>query len=798
MPTTNPATTTELCAVALRYFENDRAAVVPVPYRTKAPTLPGWERLRLDAGSIPAHFNGHAQNIGLLCGEPSGGLVDVDLDCTEARTAATVYLPTTLRRHGRASSPDSHWWYRVTTALPTKVERYQDITEKQTNTRATLVELRSTGGQTIVPPSVHPGGEPIVWDADGKPAPVDGVELQKAVRQVAAVALLARHWPRTGSRHDCALAVAGTLLRHGFTEKAAETFVGTAARIAGDEETFERLRDVTSTAARLRQGGKATGIPTLKELLDPRVVDKLADWLGLNAPAAGEGKTVRSEAGPDDEEEEESKKPSAAQRLVEIGQTAELFRSDREEAFARFAVQGHQAQGHRETWKVRSRSFRNWLSHQFYAQTGKPPGSQAVDDALHVLEARCQFEGKQHPLTVRATVRESVLYFDLCDEHWRVVRIDRDGWSVLPSTGESNGTQEAVQNTPFPPLFRRYAALAPQVEPVPGGSLEALRPFLNVKDESAWYLVVAWLVAAFFPEIAHPVLVVHGEQGSAKSTHMRLLSLLVDPSLTPLRSEPRNLEAWVQAADHSWLVTLDNVSDLPGWLSDAICRAVTGEGFSKRQLYTDAEDVILSFRRVVAITGIEVVAQRADLLDRAILHALEPIAPNKRRPERDVLAEFEAARPAILGALLSAVSGALRALPNVRLTELPRMADFARVGVAVERALNWPDGSFLSAYTGNVGAQNEEALAASPVGEAVQNFLADQSVWSGSASDLLRALDARREAGKAAPTEWPKNGRALSGQLRRIAPNLRAAGGGLDVCFDKAGARRLITLRKSL
>jgi hypothetical protein len=302
--------------------------------------LPGWERLRLNTDTIPVHFNGHAQNIGLLCGEPSGGLVDVDLDCAEARTAATVYLPATSRRHGRASSPASHWWYRVTTALPAKVERYQDITDKAANTRATLVELRSTGGQTIVPPSVHPSGEAIVWDNEGEPAEVDGAELQKAVRQVAAVALLARHWPRAGSRHDCALAVAGTLLRHGFTEKAAETFVGTAARIAGDEETFERLRDVTSTAARLRQGGKATGIPTLKHLLDPKVVDKLADWLGLDAAAAGgEGKTDHREAA-SDEEEEESKKPSAAQRLVEIGQAAELFRSDRDEAFARFTVQG--------------------------------------------------------------------------------------------------------------------------------------------------------------------------------------------------------------------------------------------------------------------------------------------------------------------------------------------------------------------------------------------------------------------------------------------------------------------------
>ena len=158
--------------------------------------------------------------------------------------------------------------------------------------------------------------------------------------------------------------------------------------------------------------------------------------------------------------------------------------------------------------------------------------------------------------------------------------------------------------------------------------------FLNLRDDNVWYLLVAWLVAALMPDIAHPVLVIHGEQGSAKSTMLRLLGSLVDPSKTPLRTEPRDIGEWVQIADHSHLVALDNVSHLPGWLSDAICRAVTGDGFTKRQLYSDNDDVILMFRRVIALTGIEVVAQRSDLLDRSILLPLIPIAP-EQTPQRD-------------------------------------------------------------------------------------------------------------------------------------------------------------------
>ena len=465
---------------------------------------------------------------------------------------------------------------------------------------------------------------------------------------------------------------------------------------------------------------------------------------------------------------------TTAQRLIELADEATLFRSERDEPFARFTNQDHA-----ETWPLRSKWFRTWLCHRFFNETGKPPGKQAAEDALNVLEWHCLFGGQEHTLSVRTALGEQPgeLLFDLCDSAWCIVRITASGWEVV--SGDAS------------PRFRRFAPLAPQVEPVRGGTLDALRTFLNVAGDPVWQLLVAWLVAAFFPLLPHPVLVVHGEQGSAKSSFMRLLSLLIDPSRTPLRSEPRDLGEWVQAADHSWLVTLDNVSHLPGWLSDAICRAVTGEGFSKRQLYTDGDDVIICFRRVVALTGIEVVAQRADLLDRAILTGLEPIAPDKRRPESDLLAEFERERPAIFGALLDAVVGTLRELPKVHLTHSPRMADFARVGVAVERALGWPAGSFLAAYMGNVNEQSEEAISAATIGEPLRAFLRGNGEWSGTPAELLEALTEQvTNSGTArAPQDWPKNPRALSGQLRRIAPALR--GVGITATFIKSGKRRV-------
>lgn len=473
--------------------------------------------------------------------------------------------------------------------------------------------------------------------------------------------------------------------------------------------------------------------------------------------------------------EEAEPKKTTAQRLVEIGRNATLFRSERDEAFASFA-----ANDHLETWPVRSKSFRKWLSFEFYSDSGKPPNAQAMEDALHIIESLCGYYGEMRPMSLRMAQTEDALWLDLCDDKWRAVQITPKGWSV--------------QDKP-PPLFRRYAPAAAQVLPGLAGDLSQLRKFVNVKDEALYKQLLVWLVACFFPKIAHPVLVVYGEQGSAKSTLMRLLAMLVDPSKIPLRVEPRDISEWVQAADHTWMVTLDNVSSLRNWFSDALCRAVTGEGFTKRQLYSDADDVIIEFRRVIALTGIEIVPDRSDLFDRALLLELEPITEESRRPEAEVFEEFERARSQILGGLLDLVVGVLRELPSVRMKRLPRMADFARIGVGVERVLKWPDGTFLAVYGDNVAGQHEEALTNSVLGEALQAFLRVRSEWSGTAKELLEVLTECTGDATAKAREWPKSPRAIGGMLRRLAPNLRVAG--LYVAFTNPHGKRLITLTQA-
>jgi hypothetical protein len=239
---------------------------------------------------------------------------------------------------------------------------------------------------------------------------------------------------------------------------------------------------------------------------------------------------------------------------------------------------------------------------------------------------------------------------------------------------------------------------------------------------------------------------------------------------------------------------LDNLSRIPPWLSDALCRLATGGGFATRELYTDAEEALFDAQRPVILNGIEELATRGDLLDRALILYLPALSEEKRQSESNLWSEFELARPALLGSLLDVVSAALRRLPSVRLERKPRMADFAVWMTAAEAQLGWPRGVFLDAYEQNRSSANALALEASSIAEAVQALAREQN-FEGTATELLKALTAHADASATPQKSWPANGQVLSNKLRRIAPNLRSCG--VEISFSREPnqkRRRSITI----
>ena len=462
--------------------------------------------------------------------------------------------------------------------------------------------------------------------------------------------------------------------------------------------------------------------------------------------------------------------------LNDLMRCDDLFHTAAGTAFADITVDGH-----RETWPIRSKRFRGWLRRRYYQATGDAASAAEIRSALDLLEARAQFDGPERAVYVRIAEHAGHIYLDLADEQWRAVEIGPDGWRVIGC----------------PPVrFRRPAGMLPLPAPQQGGSIESLNSFLNVASRDDFVLIVAWLLAALRSGGPYPLLAISGEQGSAKTVLSKLLKALIDPNAAPVRSLSREERELMIAANNGYLLAFDNLSGLPVWLSDALCRLASGGGFAVRQLYTDDEEVLFEAARPILLNGIEEVVSRPDLGDRAIFLTLAPIGEAQRRPEAELWREFEIARPCILGALLDAVVHGLRATGDVHLDRLPRMADFALWAAACEPAL-WPAGTFARAYAANRRAAIESIMEADAIATCVRAIMVDRTTWSGSASDLLRlcAEIARDDISRA--TAWAKNPRALAGRLRRAQTFLRTLG--IEITFSREGrtGTRMIKLSTS-
>jgi phage/plasmid primase-like uncharacterized protein len=463
-------------------------------------------------------------------------------------------------------------------------------------------------------------------------------------------------------------------------------------------------------------------------------------------------------------------KLSRAERLVRLAlDLFEIARSELDEPFA-LKKDGPQIalmfRGSRD-------ALRSTLAREFRRRTGTTPNASALSDALTALQGEA-LEAEPRPVHLRVAGHGAEIVLDLGRQDGQVVLIRAGAWELLRRS---------------PVIFRRTALTGELPIPERGGSIAMLRSLLNVTDET-WPLVLGWLVAAFLPDIPHPVLMLGGEQGSGKTTAGKVLVRLVDPSPAPVRSQPSDPEGWAMAAAGSWVIAVDNVSAISAWWSDCLCKAVTGDGLIRRKLYTDSELAVLAFRRVVALTSIDAGALRGDLGDRILLADLEPIAKSKRRSEAELEQAYQHDRAQIFGALLDLVATVLAKLPNVRLTALPRMADFARVLAAVD-AVHGTEA--LKRYFSQRGRVAEEVLDADPVAGAIR-ALAARGNWTGTQGDLLERIT---PSGGIRTSEWPKSARGLTARLRRLTPALRQVGVDILIPDARSSRGRIIEIRQA-
>lgn len=233
--------------------------------------------------------------------------------------------------------------------------------------------------------------------------------------------------------------------------------------------------------------------------------------------------------------------------------------------------------------------------------------------------------------------------------------------------------------------------------------------------------------------------------------------------------------------------------DLEKEMSDFFCRLVYGNAFSKRELYSDTEEIVMQMRRAIGLNGINLASEEADLLDRSLEISLTRISKEERRSESELWNNFRQDQPKITGAILKILQKTILVKESVEVKELPRMADFALWGEAVSRAIGEVPGIFLNDYWTKIEGLNQAAIEANPVGMAILELMREKDPWEGSASDLLDELTKIAERLKInTKYRWPSAPNVLTRKLNEIQTNLQGEGYDLRVNKGSKGIRKIL------
>jgi hypothetical protein len=371
---------------------------------------------------------------------------------------------------------------------------------------------------------------------------------------------------------------------------------------------------------------------------------------------------------------------------------------------------------------IKSIYFVRWLRGAYFDKYKKGLSGNNIDTIVATLEGKAVSQDSKEVLYNRWAYVDDEIYFDKGD--WQqIIHITKNGWSILE--------ESAIH-------FRKFAHHETQVDPSQKGDLKLLLKYTNLISHEQELLLLCHLPAICFPDHPRACLICSGSAGAAKTTLLRLILGLIDPSKTDVLRFQNDPKEIAQQAWKHYCLFYDNLSYLKIDLSDFLCTVVTGLSYSKRQLFSDDGDTLWNIKCSLGLSGVTLVPTRSDLLSRSLILNLESIPEEKRLPESVFWKNFEQDKPKILAGLFDVLSKVLAS--GLTLDKLPRMADYALVGTKAAIALGYTSDDYLNAYSNNVKRQNDTVIEASPLAQTIIVFMQELSEWQGSSSILYGEL----------------------------------------------------------
>lgn len=752
-----------------------KAGYCVFPLQGKEPSVEGgFYASTTDPSQVAEWITEGRENhdVAFATGLPSG-IVVMDADTPEAFAEMQQEYgePTVLTRRG------GHWYFR----------HPHNGKVTSTGVRAGL-DRKGDGGYVAAPPSRGRAWTNGIPDRAVLPILPREFWAKKAEkistprsmpedRKDAAVEAIAARVPRVqqGKRHEHLRHLCGVLLARGVAAGDAEDVLIGAWSKAGGDLAERAGREIPNTLATTEQAlaeDRATGVPSLEEIT-PGLYAELESIFAWRTEITFGGKKPGDEGQDSGAPETKEERRNQADRL--IGYALEDLGDDvlfvDQHGAPHALIEG-------ESVPLSSRCY-SWLRRLMWQEESKAVNGEYLKTAAGTLAAHAEFSGEVRELHTRAAWHEGVLYYEL--RPGKVVRVDSGGWTFDPKP---------------PVLFRRYPNLKPLPDPKPGGSVKDLAGYVNLKTKRDKRLVVAYATTVPLPQVARPIFNASGPMGAGKTTIGRIIKRLLDPTVPEtVRYDPRDI---LQKAMHAYILMFDNLSSLSDAAADTSCRFVTGEGDSKRKLYTDDEDVIVELKRALIFTGINVPTDRGDVLDRMLPVELERIPDGERKTEEQMWELFDREHPRILGALFDTLSKALAVKPSLQLSRRPRLADWGEYAAAVYEVMGWGAEQFLKDWDEVVKLQNQGTLDGSPVAQAIIKFMEDKEQYAGTSSEAHKKLEGVAESlgvSIVRDKAWPKSARWLWRRIKEILPLLVAAG--IEALRDDTDKASVITFRKA-
>ncbi len=463
---------------------------------------------------------------------------------------------------------------------------------------------------------------------------------------------------------------------------------------------------------------------------------------------------------------EEGQEPDTLEKIL---QGTELFKNISDEPYITIE--------NGRTIKINSKLFNDWLMMTWHKEMGRYLKDNEVKNIAQNVRSRAIFGTGNKKTEVFNRVgysndRENV-YIDLVDEYSNIVQVGKNGWSVI--TAKSAGVK-----------FENTQNMNPLPYPTGGGNIDKLWQHTNITKDDQKKLVLAWLVNCLIPFYGYPILVFYGGQSTAKSTTQSNLRDLIDPSQGNLRNKSQKSDFLGTQAFNNYIVSLENLGTGRDGLSpseqNALCTISTGGAISNRKLHTDSEESLQKVKNPIMMNGISGFVTAQDLISRSIILTLEPFNKPKR-DDNEVSLAFENDKAEIFGALLDLTAKVLQVLSSIQSDDLPRMAGYGKIGIAIEQVIDKTDGKkFLEIYRHNQDNAIGEVLDSEPVIIALMSYLQKQvdnpmsiNGYLGSWIDLVKHLknEADRDIGINLDRLSPKG---LSAKIRANAPALKTVG----------------------